>query len=84
MEHVCGQIEKNELTVDAILQAMDVKSKSSEKEQSAYLGTLLGVNSVDLGKQENLHREFKSSFMHSANPLRSERISKISRYLKRL
>lgn len=67
------KLRKNELTVDAILQAMDVKSKSSEKEQSAYLGTLLGVNSVDLGKQENLHREFKSSFMHSANPLRSER-----------
>lgn len=67
------KLRKNELTVDAILQAMDVKSKSSEKEQSAYLGTLLGGNSVDLGKQENLHREFKSSFMHSANPLRGER-----------
>lgn len=67
------KLRKNELTAEAILQAMDVKSKSSEKEQSAYLGALLGVNSVDLGKQENLHREFKSSFMHSANPLRSER-----------
>jgi len=67
------KLRKNELTVDAILQAMEVKSKASDKEQSAYLGTLLGVNSVDLGKQENLHREFKSSFMHSANPLRSER-----------
>lgn len=67
------KLRNNELTPDAILQAMEVKSKSSEKEQSAYLGVLMGVNTVDIGMQENRHKEFKSSFLHSANPLRSER-----------
>ena len=67
------KLRNNELTADTILQAMEVKSKSSEKELCAYLGTLFGVNTVDFGMQENRYREFKKSFLHSANPLRSGR-----------
>ncbi len=71
------KLRNNELTADAILQAMEVKSKSSEKEQRAYLSLMMEVNAIDIAIQENQHQEFKESFLHSsnnhANTLRSGR-----------
>lgn len=67
-----------------ILESFEVKGKSSEKEQGEYLSTLLGVNSIDIGTQENRYREYKSSFLHSANPLRNERAYQYQQIFKEI
>lgn len=67
------RLRNNELTADAVMQTLEIKGNSTEKEQHAWLCKLLGVATFDLGVQEKLHQEFKMSFLHSANPLRTER-----------
>lgn len=53
---------------------MELKVNPSEHVQYSSLCTILGVDSVDMiGKQENRFREYKSSFLHCANPLHNER-----------
>lgn len=68
------ECQMGHLEADAILQAMELKVNPSEHVQYSSLCTILGVDSVDMiGKQENRFREYKSSFLHCANPLHNER-----------
>lgn len=68
------ECQMGHLGADVVLKAMELKAKSSESVQYSSLCAILGIDSADMiGKQENRFREYKSSFLHCANPLHNER-----------
>ena len=77
----CAQ---RQIAEDAVLKAISMKGVASESVQYDYLCKLLNVDTVDIGMQENRSREYKSSFLHCANPLRSERSSQFQAIFKEI
>ena len=71
-------------TFDAatILKSFEVKGNALEERK--FLTVLLGVSYLEIGTQENRHREFKSSFLHSANPSRNERSHQYQQIFKEI
>ena len=64
---------KGEIAKETLLHAFEIKGVAKAKEQYDFLCSLLNIDFVELGMQESCSREFKSSFLHSANPQRTER-----------
>lgn len=64
---------KGEIAKETLLHAFEIKGVAKAKEQYDFLCSLLNMDFVELGMQESCSREFKSSFLHSANPQRTER-----------
>lgn len=64
---------RGEIANETLLHAFEIKGVAKAKEQYDFLCSLLNMDFVELGMQESCSREFKSSFLHSANPQRTER-----------
>lgn len=64
---------RGEIAKETLLHAFEIKGVAKAKEQYDFLCSLLNMDFVELGMQESCSREFKSSFLHSANPQRTER-----------
>lgn len=64
---------KGEIAKNTLLHAFEIKGIANAKEQYDFLCSLLNMDFIELGLQESHSREFKSSFLHSANPQRTER-----------
>ena len=64
---------RGEIAKETLLHAFEIKGVAKAKEQYDFLCSLLIMDFVELGMQESCSREFKSSFLHSANPQRTER-----------
>lgn len=64
---------RGEIAKETLLHAFEFKGVAKAKEQYDFLCSLLNMDFVELGMQESCSREFKSSFLHSANPQRTER-----------
>lgn len=64
---------RGEIAKETLLHAFKIKGVAKAKEQYDFLCSLLNMDFVELGMQESCSREFKSSFLHSANPQRTER-----------
>lgn len=77
----CAQMQ---IAEDAVLTAISMKGVASESVQYDYLCKILNIDTVDIGMQENRSREYKSSFLHCANPLRSERSSQFQAIFKEI
>lgn len=77
----CAQ---RQIAEDAVLKAISMKGVASESLQYDYLCKILNIDTVDIGMQENRSREYKSSFLHCANPLRSERSSQFQAIFKEI
>lgn len=77
----CAQ---GQIAEDAMLIAINMKGVAAESKQYDYLCKILNIDTVDIGMQENRDREYKSSFLHCANPLRSERSSQAQAIFKEI
>lgn len=75
---------QRQIAEDAVLTAISMKGVASENEQYDYLCKILNVDTVGIGMQENRCREYKSSFLHCANPFRSERSSQAQAIFKEI
>lgn len=64
---------RGEIAKETLLHAFEIKGVAKAKEQYDFLCSLLNMDFVELGMQESCSREFKSSFLHSTNPQRTER-----------
>ena len=64
---------RGEIAKETLLYAFEIKGVAKAKKQYDFLCSLLNMDFVELGMQESCSREFKSSFLHSANPQRTER-----------
>lgn len=64
---------RGEIAKETLLHAFEIKGVAKAKEQYDFLCSLLNMDFVELGMQESCSREFKSSFLYSANPQRTER-----------
>lgn len=64
---------RGEIAKETLLHAFEIKGVAKAKEQYDFFCSLLNMDFVELGMQESCSREFKSSFLHSANPQRTER-----------
>lgn len=79
-----SECAQRQIAEDVVLTAIQMKGAASESEQYNYLSTVLNIATVGIGMQENRAREYKSSFLHCANPLRSERSSQYRAIFKEI
>lgn len=75
---------QRQIAEDIVLTAINMKGVATESKQYDYLCKILNIDTVDIGMQENRSREYKSSFLHCANPLRSERSSQYQAIFKEI
>lgn len=74
----------SELTPAEIMGAITMKGSASAEEQSRFLCTLLGIKTNSLSPQESGVVEYKSSFVHCAKAIQSERTMQYNEILSEL